>query len=37
MELPQLGHGKAVDPTSVNGMPDDVQFFALSVILVPQL
>ena len=35
--MPQFGHGKVVEPVSVSGTPDDVQFFARSVIVVPQL
>lgn len=34
--LPQFGQGKAVEPTSVSGFPEDVQFFARSVIMMPQ-
>ena len=37
IEKPQFGHGKAVEPTSVNGLPEDVQFFARSVIVLPLL
>ena len=30
------GHGNVVEPTSSNGTPDAVQFFALSFIVDPQ-
>lgn len=30
------GQGKEVEPVSSSGTPDDVQFFALSLIISPQ-
>mgnify|MGYP003684791383 FL=1 len=36
MAAPQLGHGKEVEPVSSRGIPDDVQFFARSVMISPQ-
>ena len=36
MATPQPGQGKDVEPVSSSGIPDDVQFFALSVIIGPQ-